>query len=364
MTEIENFNTGIKKEGSTEVINLNPEINIANKKKIRILLKNIAESNSENINKNISDAYHDDAEIRTFHPLNDLKGISEITEKLWKPLLNAFPDLERRDNLILGGSFQNSVFVSTIAHLTGTFVNPWLNVPAHGKTIHLRICEAHQIKDNKIIQSHILIDTVDFIRQAGFWPINKSLGVEGMWPGPITGDGTTFENMDDELSINSMNQALTMQRSLNIKPETDPGSTHEYVRDKLLNHPQKEFWHPKMMWYGPCGIGTARGLKGYVDHHQLPFRFTFKERDYWKIGHYIEIADGNYSMTSGWQSIECIHGSNEWLGYQGTGKAVTIRVMDFYLHHEGRIRENWVPIDIAHILDQIGIDIFKLIHKK
>ena len=53
MTEIENFNTGIKKEGSTEVINLNPKINIANKKKIRILLKNIAESNSENINKNI-----------------------------------------------------------------------------------------------------------------------------------------------------------------------------------------------------------------------------------------------------------------------------------------------------------------------
>ena len=51
MTEIENFNTGIKKEGSTEVINLNPKINIANKKKIRILLKNIAESNSENINE-------------------------------------------------------------------------------------------------------------------------------------------------------------------------------------------------------------------------------------------------------------------------------------------------------------------------
>ena len=36
MTEIENFNTGIKKEGSTEIINLNPKINIANKKKIRI----------------------------------------------------------------------------------------------------------------------------------------------------------------------------------------------------------------------------------------------------------------------------------------------------------------------------------------
>ncbi len=61
-----------------------------------------------------------------------------------------------------------------------------------------------------------------------------------MWPGPITGDGTTFENHDQELSKFSLDQSLTMQRSLNIKPETDPGSTHEYVRDKLLNHPQKK----------------------------------------------------------------------------------------------------------------------------
>ena len=42
-----------------------------------------------------------------------------------------------------------------------------------------------------------------------------------------------------------------------------------------------------MMWYGPSGIGTARGLEGFVDHHQLPFRMTFRERDYWKIGHYL-----------------------------------------------------------------------------
>ena len=32
-----------------------------------------------------------------------------------------------------------------------------------------------------------------------------------------------------------------------------------------------------------------------------------------------------------------------------------MRVMDFYHHDEGKIRENWVPIDIAHILKQIDI---------
>ena len=94
---------------------------------------------------------------------------------------------------------------------------------------------------NKIIESHILIDVIDFIRQAGFWPINKSNGAEGLWTTPITGNGTTFENLDKKLSISSLEQALTMQRSLNIKPESDANADHDYVRDKLMNHPQKNF---------------------------------------------------------------------------------------------------------------------------
>ena len=361
MTEIENFSTGIPMDSNTKLIELDPKENIKNKKKIRLLLKKIAESSLDDLNTVISNTYNEKAEVRAFHPINDLKGITDIHDVLWKPLLQAFPDLERRDNLIIGGSFQNKNFVSTIGHLTGTFTNEWLNVPPNGKTIHLRTCEVHQIVEGKIIQSHILIDTIDFIRQAGFWLINSSLGAEGMWPGPITGDGTTFENLDKKLSASSLEQGLTMQRSLNIKPETEPYATDQMIREKLINHPQKEYWHPKMMWYGPCGIGTARGLSGFVDHHQLPFRKTFKERNYWKIGHYVELGDGPYSMTAGWHSIDAIHGKKDWLGYAATGKSVTMRVMDFYLHDEGLIRENWVPIDIMHILKQIDIDVLQLI---
>ena len=35
-----------------------------------------------------------------------------------------------------------------------------------------------------------------------------------------------------------------------------------------------------------------------------------------------------------------------------------MRVMDFYLHHEGLIRENWVPLDILDVLMQMDIDVF------
>ena len=362
--EIENFTTGVALDPKLESIDLDPRDNINNKKYVRKILKDIAESSLDNLQENLEKAYHKDAELKGFHPINEIKGMDEIHNKLWKPLLHSFPDLERRDNLIIGGNFQNKIFVSTIGHLTGTFTNPWFDVPASNKAIHLRICEVHELKEDKIIQSHVLIDLMDFVRQAGFWPINSSLGVEEMWPGPIIGNGSSFENLDEKLSLSSLEQSLTMQRSLNIKPETEPGATNEFIREKLLNHPQKDYWHQKMMWYGPCGIGTARGLMGFINHHQLPFRKTFKERNYWKLGHYVELGDGPYSMTAGWHTIEAIHGSRDWLGYEATKKPVTMRVMDFYLHDEGLIRENWVPIDIMHILKQIGIDVLELINIK
>jgi len=40
-----------------------------------------------------------------------------------------------------------------------------------------------------------------------------------------------------------------------------------------------------------------------------------------------------------------------------TGRPVTMRVMDFYLHHEGLIRENWVPLDMLDLFRQMGVDL-------
>ena len=76
-------------------------------------------------------------------------------------------------------SFRDKVFVSFVSYLTG-FVNEWLGVNPL-KNIFILELRMHQISNGKIIKSYVLIDTVDFIRQAGHWPINKSLGAEGMW---------------------------------------------------------------------------------------------------------------------------------------------------------------------------------------
>jgi len=83
------------------------------------------------------------------------------------------------------------------------------------------------------------------------------------------------------------------------------------------------------------------------------------ERTRMGAGHYIRIGDGPYSVTGGWPSVYGMHMGNGFCGMPASGKPVFMRVMDFYLHHEGLIRENWVPIDMLHLFGQMGVDVLR-----
>jgi predicted ester cyclase len=306
-----------------------------------------------------------DLHWRGSHPMNEKRSIAAVGAEVWKPLKMAMPDLERRDLIVVGGQFEGRDYVAMIGHYCGTFRSDWLGIPATGRPVFLRYGEVHQVVDGRIVQSNCLWDVLDLIRQAGLWPIAPSLGVEGMWPGPITGDGLVFHASDPVQSAASLAQTLAMHATLGAYDDLAGAG-----RSGLLDMPQKQYWHPRMMWYGPSGIGTTRGLSGFVDDHQLPFRIAFPKRKgggQWDEiaamkathggGHYIRIGDGPYSVTGGWPSVFAMHSGPDFLGLPATGKPVTMRVMDFYLHHEGLIRENWVPLDLLDVMRQLGLDV-------
>jgi predicted ester cyclase len=341
------------------------ERHILNKQRISAALGALAEAKAEKVPGLLSALYAPEAHWRGSHPINEHQGIEAIASQVWVPLLDAFPDLERRDLIVAGGSYEGRDYVAMIGHYCGTFRRDWLGIPATGAPLFIRYGEVHQIVNGRIVQSNCLWDVLDVIRQAGFWPLVPSLGTEGMWPGPITGDGLLFHETDKVQSAASIAQTLAMHGTLGAYDDLNGEG-----RDGLLNMPQKQYWHPKMMWYGPAGIGTTRGLQGFVDYHQLPFRRAFPKRKgggQWDEiaeikakhggGHYIRIGDGAYSVTGGWPSVFAFHSGPDFLGLAATGKAVTMRVMDFYLHHEGLIRENWVPLDVLDLLMQMGVDV-------
>ena len=323
---------------------------VANKRLLRGAFAALAEAAPGEVAARLDAIYHLDAEWRGAHPLNEMHGTEAVAANVWLPLLRAFPDLERRELIVTGGAFEDRDYVAMVGHYCGTFRADWLGIPSNGRPIYLRYGEVHEVRDGRIVQSNCLWDVLDVIRQAGFWPIAPSLGTEGMWPGPIMGDGLVHHDTDPAHSAASLAQTLAMHRTLGAYDDASGAG-----RDGLLNMPQKQHWHPKMMWHGPSGIGTTRGLQGFVDYHQLPFRIAFPSRK--GGGHYIRIGDGPYSVTGGWPSVFAMHTGDDFLGVGPTGRAVTMRVMDFYLHHEGLIRENWVPLDVLDLLRQMGVDV-------
>jgi len=332
-----------------------PSLEVANKRLVMLSLAAIAEAHPATLAARLAAAYHPDAGWRGSHPMNEMTGIEAIEAKVWRPLLQSFPDLERRDLIVAAGQFQGADLVATLGHYCATFRRDWLVISATGRPIFLRFAEVHQVEDSRIRQSTVLIDVLDVIRQAGIWPIAPSLGVELQWPGPIGPGGISFETPDPAASAASLAQTLAMHKTLG-----DYDDAAGAGRQGLIDMPQRLHWHSKMMWYGPCGIGTTRGLEGFVDDHQLPFRIAFPNRR--GGNHYIRIGDGPLSVTGGWPSVRATHLGGSFCGSGPTGRDVTMRVMDFYYHHEGLIRENWVPIDIIDLLLQMDVDVFGRMH--
>ncbi|WP_432346942.1 ester cyclase [Shinella yambaruensis] len=343
----------------------NSDRHVANKQSLYRALQEIAEAAASELPARLASVSTADAQWRMSHPLNEMTGRDQALETVWLPLKRALPDLERRDLILIGGDYQGRDYVAAVGHYCGTFRHDWLSIPATGRPVFLRYGEVYEVKDGKIVQATCLWDILDLIRQAGFWPIAPSLGTEGHWAGPITGDGIVLTATDPGQSAASIAQTLAMHKTLGDYNDLDGRG-----RQGLLDMPQKEYWHPKMMWYGPSGIGTTRGLQGFVDYHQLPFRLAFPNRKgggQWtekdvaasakKGGHYIRVGDGPYSVTGGWPSVMAYHSGGSFLDVGATDRLVTMRVMDFYLHHEGLIRENWVPLDILDLLTQMGVDV-------
>jgi predicted ester cyclase len=335
----------------------------AQRQRVRAQLQRLAEARPDGLDAALHALAAPEARWRVAHPVNELDGTAAAAAKAFGPLRAALADLERRDVIFVGGSYQQRQFIAAVGHYCGTMHSDLFGIPATRRPVYLRYGEVYEIDaSGQVVQATLLWDILDLMRQAGVWPLAPPLGSPEMWPCPLTADGVRMTPGEADQSVTSLAQTLAMHQTL-----AEHDDRHQLSRDALIAMPQRRHWHPKMMWYGPAGIGTTRGLDGFVDGHQLPFRIAFArpqgtlaevqaEKRRHGAGHYIRIGDGPYSVTGGWPSVYAVHSGGGFCGLPPTGKPIFMRVMDFYLHHEGLIRENWVPIDMLDILRQMGFD--------
>lgn len=113
-----------------------------------------------------------------------------------------------------------------------------------------------------------------------------------------------------------------------------------------------DFFHEDFRWMGNQGSGTKRGIAEFRRNWQLPLRAAFTEREYITERF---LADGDWVSCFG--HIEATH-SGPFMGQAASGRRVTIPYMDFWHLREGRIADNWVSVDLASVLAQLGRDVF------
>ncbi|HEX9116154.1 MAG TPA: ester cyclase [Anaerolineae bacterium] len=330
--------------------------NIASKRRVMAIMQQILDAPLPELNEAVCCGYCGDAAVSVSHPINELSSPGALAAEFWKPLRQALPDVERRYDVLAGGLYHGTAMVGCLGHYVGTFERDWLGIPATGSVVAVRYAEGHELRDGRLARSYIFVDFLDLMRQAGYWPIAPSLGREMQWLSPMTHDGVILTAQDESISERTHGFIRRMHTALGIYTDGQP-LTRGIMQ--LIELEDARHFHPKFLWYGPAGIGTTRGVAGFNDYHGHPFVMAFPDRGGDRTPHFIRISDGRYAVTGGWGHLEGTHTGNDFLGLAATGKHVHMRVMDFYRCSDETICENWVPIDIPHLLNQLGVDVFR-----
>lgn len=293
----------------------------------------------------LQEVFAPDAKSHLATPFEDLDGPDGLFEIAYRPLIDAIPDLERRDFIVMAGEANGKNWVGCGGHYIGVFEKHWLDIPPTQHLVAMRYHEFFRIEDKQIVEMQAIWDIPQVMMQAQAWPMTPSLGVEWLVPSPATNDGIITEPYDKDKADSSVKLVGDMLASLKKSPE----GVEAMELDK--------YWHPKFNWYGPAGIGSMRRISGFRNWHQIPFLKAMPNRGSGNTTSYF-FGDAEYVAVTGWPNMRMSISGDGWLGIAPSNQEITMRSLDFWRCENGLIRENWVLIDLLHVYEQIGVDVF------
>lgn len=309
------------------------------------LYAGLADADEQQLRRAARSTLASDVAWSACHPVNDLSGIDAVVDSFLLPLSAAMPDLERRPFIRIPGEYRGRQWVAGTGYLVGTFHRPLFGIPATGECVYLRYSELVQLKAGRIGRCYLFTDFLDVMRQAGVYPLRPALGHDSLMMPPQTLDGLCTQDRDPAHSAGTVQLTMEMLDCL-----------RKYDGRTLESMDLENYWHPDFMWYGPAGVGTTRGISGFRRQHQGPFLHSFPDRD---VDHHAcTVACGDYAATGGWPHMHATHSGGGWLGLPPSGKHLGLRVMDIWRREGSLLKENWVAIDVPHVLSQMGLDVF------
>ena len=320
-----------------------------NRQLIRNLGSALYDLDPAGLGTQLEDIFAPEAQIHLSFPFEDLDGPSALVEAAYRPLLAALPDLERRAYIVMAGAGKEEDiagnWVGCAGFYTGVFEEPWLNIPPTRQPVTLRFHEFFRVENERIVEMQALWDIPEVMMRARAWPMVPGLGVEHLAPAPATQDGLVDGPYNAARADSSRQLVQDMLSGL-----------QKHREQGVAAMGLETYWHPKMNWYGPAGVGTNRRIAGFRRAHQIPFLKALPDRQV-VPGQGVLFGDANYVGYTGWPGMRMSVSGDGWLGIAPAGQSITMRSLDFWRCENGLIRENWVLIDLLHVYHQLGVDV-------
>ncbi len=313
---------------------------------------------ADNVHDIIARFSSHDCQFYGVHPFNELTGPEEIAKHLWRPLLESWSSVQRRQDIFIAGTSDSQTesegdqWVTSMGHFMGLFDKPWLDIPATNRIAFLRYADFNCVRGGKIVKTGFFCDIISVMNQAGYHPLPPQTGASFIYPGPKTHDGILLEDANPTESKETLNLVNRMIKDLNeLNISGNDNCPPEYLA---------KTWHEDMVWYGPEGIGASYTIPRYQVQHQYPFREGLNDKVF--NGHVCRYAEGDYACFFGWPNLSNT-AKGGFLGLPASGIHADMRVVDVYRREGEKLAENWVIIDLPYWLKQQGLDIFERLHK-
>jgi predicted ester cyclase len=292
-------------------------------------------------------------------PVGRVDGSERFLSEAWEPLRRSFPDLDRETFVFFAGTSNGRLdgdiskdghqWVTGTGVFRATFAEDYLTIPATGGPVSIRWGEFCRVTDGRIDEVYFLIDVLDLLQQAGFDVLPPSLGVDGQYPPPAAGDGVLAVPQDDAAT----GYCLDRIRAFIF------GGLNVFDREDLSSMGLAEYFDPDLQWYGPGGIGACLSFEHFENHHQRPWLVAYPDRQVQDLP--ALLAEGNYCGGPGWAGVKALH-TGPYRGVEATGNAIDFNGLDWWKLDGEQFIENWVFVDMIHLFDQMGVDLFARMH--
>ena len=234
--------------------------------------------------------------------------------------------------------------VTTTTYALATWRNPFAGVAPTGGPVRIRICDFYRFDGERISHNWMMLDVADMMRSAGRRVVPKATALpdEGTFLPPRAMDG-----LPAPISAFVVSGASDASRA---------------VAAKLLESEWKgsgdtrALWHEDMLFYGPSGVGLAKGYDQYHAHVLRPLWAAFAER---RFDLDSLVCEGAFCGAHGYlvgTHVGCYLGQHPRL--DASAAEVRVRVGMHWHISDGKALDGYAFYDAPAFFNQFGVDVF------